>query len=266
MVPTSGHATPGPPPPSSPPPSSFLFDRFHSRSSGEGEGDDPVQFLDNPMRASPHFATRQSNNDGDDWDHHHDEDSGKPYFSHRLSGKVVWNLPTDGGDSGFEDGGDGGYGEGGTDGGYSDGGVDVDVADDSDDGDGKKAGDSKEDDDDDTRRQRTESEWRTHEDEESGKMYYEHRLSGRVVWDLAGASADADMGVDVDMDVDADVDVDASVVVGATAGEAAAAHAGDHDQWEGHHDEESGHRYFAHRTSGAVAWSIPEDGDEGDHL
>ena len=35
--------------------------------------------------ASPHFATRQSNSAGDDWDHHYDEDSGKPYFSHHLT-------------------------------------------------------------------------------------------------------------------------------------------------------------------------------------
>ena len=89
-------------------------------------------------------------------------------------------------------------------------------------------------------------------------MYYEHRLSGRVVWDVAGASADAD--------TDMGVGTDASVIVGGAAGGAAAAHVGDHDQWEAHHDHESGNQYFAHRTSGAVVWSIPEDGDAGDHL
>ena len=45
-----------------------------------------------------------------------------------------------------------------------------------------------------TRRHTDESKWHTHEDEESGKTYYEHRLSGKVVWDIPGVNTDADAG------------------------------------------------------------------------
>ena len=79
------------------------------------------------------------------------------------------------------------------------------------------------------------SEWRTHEDEESGHTYYEHRLSGKVVWAVAGADADADVGAISSVGVD-----------------------DDHEQWDAHIDKASGKRYFAHRASGAVAWNIPE--------
>ena len=51
-----------------------------------------------------------------------------------------------------------------------------------------------------TRRHTDESKWHTHEDEESGKTYYEHRLSGKVVWDIPGVNTDADAGSSVGVD------------------------------------------------------------------
>ena len=101
-------------------------------------------------------------------------------------------------------------------------------------------------------------EWHTHTDELSGHTYYEHRQSGKAVWasdwDAAGA--------------DADTDVATADKVAAAATEDLNEGGDDSGQWDAHLDETSGKRYFAHRTSGAVAWNLPvqrnSDGPDSD--
>jgi hypothetical protein len=168
----------------------------------------------------------------DDWDHHHDESTGRLYFSNRLSGKVVWNIPSD-------DGGDGGE-DNGEDNGGDDGG----------DGEGNR--------DKNTRRHTGESTWHSHEDEVSGKTYYEHRLSGKVVWDIPGVNTDADAGPSMGVD---------DVYEGGTAtwkdhGEVGVELGG--DPWSKMYDEMSGHWYHHNAVTGEAVWMEEVKEEEGE--
>jgi hypothetical protein len=98
--------------------------------------------------------------------------------------------------------------------------------------------------------------WATHLDEDSGQNYFEHRLSGRVVWALPGDEEDKDEGTgEVEVEVE---DVAVEVV-----------EEPQQEEWTTHMDENSGRRYSVNNWTGETVWidaDVTEEEEEAEKV